>query len=286
MRRLTVLGSLAVAVFLTASCGIPRGVAIRNIDGFGSSNDSVLETRRRLQALLRSIDEVGRAAHHLPASMDVVADSNSLLRYDAWGNRVMYSSAGLRFRVTATGPDGRAGSSDDIWVTGQLGRNTPCEISVAGVLSAVDPEAPSCGDDATVLVLPLCSALTNPRPIRDPIPVNAEDTIMLSGTRLVRIAGSIDRRGREFGGLPMSLRSVSGFPRLNGRWDLADAWGHAVRYSHHGRDFEVRSAGNDGQFGDADDVVVSSSLGAVVRCEFSVNGSSRECEDPPPACGA
>jgi hypothetical protein len=71
-------------------------------------------------------------------------------------------------------------------------------------------------------------------------------------TMLSERLGAHMREGRPF---PASVDDFA--PRIaEVPWlSTCDPWGHRVRVSHTGRDFELRSAGKDGEFGTADDLV-------------------------------
>jgi hypothetical protein len=71
-------------------------------------------------------------------------------------------------------------------------------------------------------------------------------------TMLIERVGAHVREGHPF---PASVSDfaapVAGVPWLS----TCDPWGHRVRISRQDREFELRSAGPDGVFGTADDVV-------------------------------
>ena len=87
------------------------------------------------------------------------------------------------------------------------------------------------------------------------------DPVDLTRVRLVRLHWFIRDGASRTGELPPSLDHV--LPQAidaRSRMEmLRDGWGRPFRYSRSDNDFEIRSAGPDGRFGSADDIVATRS---------------------------
>lgn len=249
-----------------------------------SPGDSVFETRQRLISLLEFVDASGRPSRSLPLSLAPVLRSHAGLARDAWGHEFTYVRQGLHFELRSPGPDARLNTADDIVMSGQLGRNIPCETRVGGRIVRYDDLAPPCAADAEVVVLPPCARLDPIRYVTEPTPSSRKDSLLLTGRRLVRFARGVDYEGRARGGLPPTVRSVPGYPRVGDGWEFADAWDRPVRYTPREKTFEMRSMGPDGTLGTPDDVVVAAELGRTIPCQFQSNSNVFRCGDPPPPC--
>lgn len=88
---------------------------------------------------------------------------------------------------------------------------------------------------------------------------------MLFTARLLSAAVEVvDSAGRLSGGLPDSLSNLL----AQRHFQDTDIWGRPLRYVVQTPGFELRSAGQDGRFGTADDVVATGQLGRNVPCEI------------------
>jgi len=85
------------------------------------------------------------------------------------------------------------------------------------------------------------------------------DPLDLTRVRLVQLRWFLRDAMSRTGELPQSLDEV--VPRMMTPLSkvemLQDGWGRDLRFARSGRDFEIRSAGPDGSFMTADDVVVT-----------------------------
>jgi hypothetical protein len=96
--------------------------------------------------------------------------------------------------------------------------------------------------------------------------VTRGDSVLTSGRGLIRIVHYVDQYARSHGRLPAELEPVlAAYSRA--REQERDVWGNAVRYLVRGRDYELRSAGPDGVFSTADDIIVWGQLGRNIPCQ-------------------
>jgi hypothetical protein len=198
-----------------------------------------------------------------------------------WGRPIHFSSTDTGFQLLSRGSDGVIGTPDDLVVTGRRGRTIPCEMRDEYRTTRFEDLISPCGE-STALVLPFCPSLLELASLR----VAGEtgpDPEHSTGRRLVRFARIIEGVGRERGGLPITLHSVPGHPRLP-EWEIPDAWGSPIQYSREGSVFELRSAGADRALNTSDDVVVRAELGHPARCSYRIGDRVRECAEPPPRC--
>lgn len=246
--------------------------------------DSVAEAWRLVYAYARAVDHYARPAGELPATLDpVVAGGEAGPDTDVWGRRIRYQPRGLRFEVRSGGADGLFDTGDDIIALGQLGRNEPCEIRTEFRVTRGVGFEPPCSPDSEILVLQRCPQLTGHTHLDDEVPPTRADSVHLMGVRLVRMGRALDAVGRDLGGLPLSLRPVPSFSRLDME-QIGDIWQRPVRYHRDGRAFALSSAGPDGTFDTSDDIVVSGQLGQTLPCEFRTGGRVTTCDVPPPPC--
>ena len=267
-------------VFLTAACqagGARRILSERPV----TQQDSVVLAGTILWDLGRRLDAFGRGSGGLPASLGPILDQAAGHATDPWGRSVRYTQQGLGFELRSPGPDGILDNGDDVVSLGRVGRDIPCETRNQYGTRLYEEIVARCSA-SPALVFPLCPSLLQLRPTEETA-ATPRDSVLLTGRRLVRFARIIDGVGREHGGLPSTLRAVPGHPRLPG-WELPDAWGRSVAYTHDGQRFELRSAGPDARFRSADDVVVASQLGRASACAFQTAGGTVTCDAPPPAC--
>jgi hypothetical protein len=255
---------------------LPHAVATRQ--------DSVGEAWRLVYGYVRAVDNHARTDRKLPATLDpVIAAGEAGPDTDVWGRHLRYRPDGLRFEVRSGGSDGMFDTEDDIVALGQLGRSEPCEIRTEFRVTRGVGFEPPCDADSAILVLPRCPQLTGRTHLDDEVPPTLADSIRVMGLRLVRIARGIDAIGRDLGGLPLSLRPIPSFSRLNME-DIGDIWRRPLRYSRNGREFAVHSAGPDGAFATSDDIVASGQLGQTLPCVFRTGEGMVTCDEPPPPC--
>ena len=69
-----------------------------------------------------------------------------------------------------------------------------------------------------------------------------------------------------------------------GMEEIGDIWGRPLRYVRSGQDYAIRSAGADGRFETADDIVIQGRLARTVPCAFQVGRELRQCDEKPPVC--
>lgn len=113
------------------------------------------------------------------------------------------------------------------------------------------------------------------------------DSVLATGRRLIGLVALIDTYARESGTLPSDLSPVAArIPNAAER--TFDLWGRAVRYIARSQRFELRSAGGDGAFDTADDIVVLGRLGRQIPCEvrdeertFGYDEMAPPCTDSP-----
>jgi hypothetical protein len=243
-------------------------------------SDSVVSTGDRLMGLATLLVRYGREHGSLPESLDPVLSLpgvNSVAGTDAWGAEIRYRSSGPNFEVRSEGSDRVAGTTDDVVVTGRMGRSVACEYREEHRVLKFETLAPPC-DSSPVVVLPLCAQPAwQYRGIQGPL-ANRRDSLNATGNALVRLARVVDGYGREVGGLPPTLLP------LFGNTDPTDAWGHPVRYRPSSLTFELRSAGSDGAIETSDDIVISTQLGHGIPCAFQSGAEVATCDIPPPSC--
>jgi hypothetical protein len=265
------------AVLLLSGCGpvFPDGHSHPVLTG----RDSMLMTERRLIGLVSYVDAFGRESTGLPPSLDPVIERSQAAAertVDVWGRAVRYSTDGRRLELRSAGADAAFSTSDDIVVSGQLGRAVPCEVHTEGRTFNYDDLAPPCGESLGVILL-LCPELEHADAAEASLSA-LSDPAAATGRRLVGLARRMDWHGRRVGGAPPSLRAVFGFR------ELVDAWGQPVRYAHRGLNFELRSEGMDGVLGTLDDIIVSSRFGLPIDCYYRDQNGLQSCEAPPPPC--
>ena len=113
------------------------------------------------------------------------------------------------------------------------------------------------------------------------------DSVLATGRRLIGLVAHVDAYARESGALPADLSPV--VTRIPGAGErTVDLWGRAVRYIARSQRFELRSAGGDGAFDNADDIVVLGRLGRQIPCEvreeertFGYDEMAPPCTDSP-----
>lgn len=255
---------------------LPHGIITRR--------DSVGEAWGLVYAYVRAVDHYARTRGELPSTLRPVIETGQAgPDVDVWGRHLQYRPVGLRFEVRSGGSDGLYETNDDIVASGQLGRDRPCEIrSEFAVTTGVGFEPP-CAIDQEVVVLPRCPHLVRGTRLDDEVPPTDWDSVFVMGLRLVRIARSIDGIGRDLGGLPLSLRPIPSFSKLDME-AIGDIWRRPVRYHRQDHEFEVRSAGPDGEFDTNDDIVVNGKLGQALACAFHTSRGFVTCDEPPPSC--
>lgn len=272
----TVVGAVALTSVLAACPPTSYGPFP---DGDGTSvplyGDTLVDVTSTLVDNLRMIDSAGRARGTLPERLEGVVPAR--WRRDIFGNTLKYSTAGLSFTIRSPGRDGIPETTDDIYVTGRLGRSVPCELHRGGNdVALFESQAPLCRN-VPVVVLPKCPAAEF-LPLLRPIPrrTRRQDDVLLAGYRLVHLARRIEGTGRSIGALPPAGAMIQS--------EFEDIWGRSVSYQVTGHAFELRSAGPDGVPGNQDDIVVSARLGDVIPCVFTAGGEVRQCSVPPPEC--
>jgi hypothetical protein len=241
-------------------------------------SDSVRATAVRMYELVQMTDRYARSRGELPQTLVSVLQRSDQAARDLWNHEIVYGPQGERYELRSAGHDGILNDSDDVVVLAQLGRDRPCETRFEHNIVVRDSIAPKCSGTDVVTILPLCPALASLRVIVSDAPVTGEDSVLSAGKRLVRLARRIDGVGRNMGGLPPTLRGVVS-PQQQ-----IDLWGRMPRYATQGEAFEVRSAGIDGKWDNADDLVVSAHLGHSIRCEFLYGSALRKCDEPSPNC--
>ena len=91
--------------------------------------------------------------------------------------------------------------------------------------------------------------------------VTRRDSVQSAWRLVYAYSRAVDHIGRPRRELPSSLSE------LGGALPQRDVWGSTLRYLKRDREFEVRSAGSDGVFETADDVVAKGRLGRDRPCE-------------------
>jgi hypothetical protein len=109
-----------------------------------------------------------------------------------------------------------------------------------------------------------------------------QDSVRQTGMRLHALVGAVDRAGRGAGALPATFDDVGGERGVA----PADLWGKEFRYSATGNAFEIRSAGRDGAFDSADDIVATGRLGRSIPCEIRDERQTTRWDNVAPRCDA
>jgi hypothetical protein len=138
----------------------------------------------------------------------------------------------------------------------------------------------------------LAAGCSPPPPLPPPrmqphTPVSRRDSVAETGTMMYTMARHTGEYGGSLGRLPSTFEPiVEAHPHVwvwqryaNG----ADVWGRPVRYSPDGTRFELRSAGPDGVFDTADDIVMMGMLGRDRPCSSRNEYRSHVFEPPCPA---
>lgn len=109
-----------------------------------------------------------------------------------------------------------------------------------------------------------------------------QDSLSEANARLYSLVRTVDRVGRRSASLPATLDEVRDEPGVS----LSDPWGRRFSYSASERDFSIRSAGRDGTFDTADDVVATARLGRAIPCELRDQVQITRFERVAPLCDA
>lgn len=123
-------------------------------------------------------------------------------------------------------------------------------------------------------VLAACSAPpTPPRPppaVVPHAPASRLDSIQDTGVILYSLARDVGTYGGEAGALPATLAPIiQARPQTSAGQSYPtgmDVWGRAIRYTPEGFGFALRSAGPDGEWGTADDVIATGRRGRDRPC--------------------
>ena len=103
------------------------------------------------------------------------------------------------------------------------------------------------------------------------------------GAGLVRLVFYVDQYGATHGTLPPNLLPVLASSERT-REQALDPWGRSVQYTVRRRNYELRSAGVDGNLNTADDIVVLGQLGRSVPCELRDEDRVITYQDVAPRC--
>ena len=102
--------------------GILATVVVMNTRGIGEKAN-IAATRTSIAAICTAVDTFDATRSRLPESLDELttetADSPALLNKanlnDSWGHPLQYKKVSkFKYTVTSAGPDGQAGTEDDI----------------------------------------------------------------------------------------------------------------------------------------------------------------------------
>lgn len=264
-----------VAVQFSAGCqnAPPRPIQ----HGPGTYRDSVIATGITMYRLVSTIDSVAREMERLPSTLATVQSYDTISLSDVWARPFAYVADSVSYEIRSGGRDGLFYTQDDVIVLGRAGRNRPCELRNERVRLLYETVAPLC-EKTPIRVLPTCPAAdTLDLVLEEVLGPAVHDSVVASGTFLVRLARRIDAMGRRLGGLPPTPLAIS--PEI-----LIDAWGRRVQYTPAQESFEIRSAGPDGRFESDDDVVVQANLGHPIPCAFIYQDTIARCADPVPQC--
>ena len=136
---------------------------------------------------------------------------------------------------------------------------------------------------APVLVAACATLSGTGKPMVPERDVTRRDSVLTSGRGLVRLVFYVDRYGQQHGSLPATLAPVLASSE-RAREQGLDPWGRTVRYTFRERNYELRSAGADGSFDTADDIVVLGQLGRNVPCELRDEARVITYDDVAPRC--
>jgi hypothetical protein len=113
----------------------------------GTRRDSIQVAGIHLYELSQHIDRVSRPAGELPTTLTQLPDEFSPAGTDIWGHPVRYSPRGKIYELRSAGPDGAYLTPDDIIVSGEFGRDRPCETrDEYGVIRHI--AVPPCSTDS------------------------------------------------------------------------------------------------------------------------------------------
>lgn len=90
-------------------------------------------TAMRLGNLVLHVNRYGQTTGSLPQDLTPVigtSSRNALLSTDLWGRPARYTRVGVTFELRSAGEDGEFNSPDDVWVTGQFGRDVACTMQI------------------------------------------------------------------------------------------------------------------------------------------------------------
>lgn len=113
--------------------------------------------------------------------------------------------------------------------------------------------------------------------------ISRADSVLATGRELVLLVWHVDAYGRAGGRLPSTLAPVLEHDPA-ARPLARDEWGRGIRYTSDSGRMELRSAGSDGSFGTADDVIVLGRLGRNIPCERRDEYRAHGFPDLAPEC--
>lgn len=90
------------------------------------------------------------------------------------------------------------------------------------------------------------------------------DSVQVTSVRVYELVVHLDEHRREQGRLPATVDPVLD---RSGQAAGFDIWGHELRYTLRGAEYEVRSAGPDHLFGTPDDIIALAEFGRDRPCE-------------------
>lgn len=137
---------------------------------------------------------------------------------------------------------------------------------------------------ASLMLIAGCGTVARTRqPMVSERDVTRRDSVLTSGRGLVRLVFYVGEYGKTYGSLPTTLAPVLASSE-RAREQALDPWRRSVRYIVRERNYELRSAGVDGIFHTADDVIVLGQFGRNIPCELRDEDRVITYEDVAPRC--
>lgn len=125
-----------------------------------------------------------------------------------------------------------------------------------------------------------------PGPMRSNIseePGTRADSVLVAGRGLVRLVFYVDKYRQVHGRLPSDLTPILASSERAAE-QHADIWGRDIRFRPLQNRFELRSAGPDGIFETADDIIVLGQVGRNIPCELRDSHRVLTYEEIAPRC--
>jgi hypothetical protein len=187
--------------------------------------------------------------HVLPQAMD--AQTRMRMLRDGWGRPFRYRRSGDDFEIRSAGPDGRFGSADDVVATRSA---LPSRAQAAG--GAASPGREESAGRSVDFHGETELTLLGP------------DPVVRTRARIANTQALLFDYCRSHGTYPQTLALALPTPRSE--WVFVydfDAWDRPLLYAGTSDDYKLQSAGADGRFDTADDLIGTATVMQVASLQ-------------------